>query len=405
MSRIRVYIAPFDTLGSYTAYQEVTDDVDGSISSINRQLDNSEFDLGSFKTGDISLKLRNEHGLYSDVGSIETIFNYKRSNSKVKITWEIEDDIVQCGFAVCGEVFLSEEVTLFEGLLNDESATEGLDDRKVQFRALSFESIFDKVIVDTGDFSNGDTVAQVAYAILNQTLVTELLTVSATNISIDSNVTIDDKTDFENLTLSDALKNLLEVGNSVLYIDSNIIYIAPRTPTATVQATFYGQGSEEGIENISNLGKINSGLKRCFNYWTWDEYSTYQQDSTSRSKYGARKKEVSHDFITNSNSKDTILTNLKDEFGSPKRELTMTTQITYDSLELMLLDRVNIDYPTPYFVAPGDTFPVFGSSKFGEARFPFGEWTLELTTSEYFKIMGIKIDLKRQNLKFKLREI
>ncbi len=405
MSQVKVYIAPFDNDGVYTDYQEVTSDVDSSIGSITRQLDNSEFDLGTFKTGDLSLKLRNEHGKYSDVGTIETMFRYKRSNSKVKITWEVEDDIVQCGFAVCGECFLSEEITIFEGLLSDESLLEGLDDRKVSLKVLSFESIFDKVIINTGDFSNGDSLESVLYDILNVDEVTSLLTISASNISLDSNINLDDKTELENETLSDALKSILTVGNAVLYIDANIVYIKPREASIELKSTFYGQGSDKGIESITKLGKINSGLKRCFNFWTWKDYVTSQQNVSSRAKYGSRKKEVGYDFITSSTSKDTVLTNSKDEFGSPKQELTLTTPLNYDTLELQLLDKINMDYPTPFFVAPGDVFPIFGSSVFGIARFPFGEWSLVLTETQHFKIMGIKIDLKNQNIDFKLREI
>ena len=405
MSQIKIYIAPFNNEGIYQDFIDITEDVDRSIGSITRKFDNSEFDLGTLRSSDISLKLRNEHGHYSDVDGVTTIFKYKRSGSKIKITWQIENDIVECGIAICGSSLLSEEITMFEGLLNDETTKEGLSDRTVNFTALSYESVFDGVVVDIATFDNADTIEEVLYKILNVTAVTNLLTVSASNISIDSNVAIDDKEDFENGNLNDVLKSLLTVGNSVLYIDNSIIYITPRTASATLKKTFYGQASDLGIEDVSSLGKISSGLNRTVNFASWDKYSTTQSDASSVSKYGAKTKEFNYAFITNNTSKDTILSAIVDEFKTPKKELTLTANINYETLALGMLDKINIDYPTPLFVASGDVFPLYGVAVYGVDSYPFAEYSTVLTPDIYFKIIGIKTNLNNDTIEFKIRSI
>jgi len=409
VSQVKFYIAPFDNLGAYTSYVDVTEDVSDSVGSITKKLDVSDFDLGTLRSSDISFRLRNDNGNYSDIDGVASIFKYKRSNSKVKVTWQIEDDIVECGYAVCGGASLSEEITLFEGLLNDETSKESLETSYIDFKALSFESLFDKEIIDTTDFDNGDTIAEVIYKMLsNNSNITSYLTVSSGNISYDTSngaITIDDKTELENQTFSEAFSDLLAAGNSIMYLDDSTIYVTPRTATATVQYTFYGQASDNGIESVAKISKISQGLNRTFNFASWEDYSTPQVNASSRSTYGTRKKEVGYDFITTNGTKDIILNNTVDEFGDPKRELELTSPITYNRLELGILDRVNIDYPTPVFIAPGDTFPIFGVSKYGTGRFPFAEASLVLTTTDYFKIIGYKIDLKSENIIFKLREI
>ena len=405
MSQIKVYIAPFDNEGLYQSFIDITEDVDRSIGSITKKFDNSEFNLGTFRSSDIGLTLRNEHGHYSDIDGIETIFKYKRSGSKIKITWQIENDDVECGIAICGSSLISEEIVIFEGLLNDESTKEDLFSRTINFTALSYESIFNDVVVDITTFDNADTIEEVLYKILNVSSVTGLLTLSASNISVDSNVAIDDKTDFENDKLNDTLKSLLTVGNSVLYISDSVIYITPRTASSTLQKTFYGQASDLGIEDVVNLGKISSGLNRTINFASWNDYATTQSDASSVSKYGAKTKELNYAFITNSTSKDTILAAIIAEFKTPEKELTLTANIGYETLSLGMLDKINIDYPTPLFVAEGDTFPLYGVAVYGVDYYPFAEYSTVLTTDIYFKIIGIKINLNNDTINFNIRGI
>ncbi len=410
MSRLKVYIAPFDTAGNYLDYVDVTDDVDErSISDISKQIDGNDFDLGTYRPADLNLKLTNDSGRYSDVGSPETIFNYKRSNSKVRVTWEIENDIVQCGFAICGEVFLSEEVVIFQGLLSDDATKEDLKSLKINFKLLSYEDLFKRDIVDTADFSNGDTIQSVIYDILiNADNAMNILTVDALDIEVEDSggpITVGDKTDFENNTVDEALKKLLEAGNAILYLDDVAIKTKPRDPSAEVIQTFRGQASDEGIEDIYNIRMISSGLSRTFNFWSWKDYTSSKKNESSRSTYGTRKKEIGLDFITSDSIKDNILESFKDEFGEPKREMTITVPLNYQTIDLFLLDRVNMDYPAPAQAVFGEDLPIWGNMIWGDFWWPYVDWSLELTEADHFKIMGQKYNLEKETIELKLREI
>ncbi len=87
MARVRAYIKPFLIDGTYGEWGEVTNDViAGSIGSISRALDVSEFDIGVFTNSSVSMELRNDHGRYSDIDSAYSIFRYRRAGSLVRLT-------------------------------------------------------------------------------------------------------------------------------------------------------------------------------------------------------------------------------------------------------------------------------------------------------------------------------
>ena len=242
MSRFKVYIKPFKSNGDYAdSYIDVSSDTDvQSIGSIKESIDQDEFEVGLFKFNQFRIVLNNIQGKYSDVGEPNTIFAHKRNDSLIKITWQIENDIVQCGTAVCGDPKLSEELTIFVGLLNDASLALDISNQKLNFQALGLESIFDRVEVNYASLSNGDTISEAIYTILNQTAITNLLTVSSLNIDPDTNVIIDDKSNLENTTVKEALNDLLFIGNAVLYTKDQIVYVQNRDATVSVGATFYG---------------------------------------------------------------------------------------------------------------------------------------------------------------------
>ena len=79
--------------------------------------------------------------------------------------------------------------------------------------------------------------------------------------------------------------------------------------------------------------------------------------------------------------------------------------MTYDLLDLKLLDKVAIDYPTLYFPADENALPLYGVAKFGVAKFPYGEWSLTFETTDNFKILGIETSLKKEEITFNLREV
>lgn len=401
----RVYIKPFDDNGNYADWVDVTGDTDlNAVSTISSDLDNTEYDIGVYRYSSFKLTLGNDHGRYSDVGSPKSIFRYKRSNSLVKVTWHPNEIEAIAGFTVAGAHLLGPVITMFTGLLSDESLAMDLDSQKLSFTVLGRESIFQKVIVPFADISDGQSIKSVIITLLDQPAITALLTVDSANINVGVDQNIDLKSSLENKTVQEALNNLLFASNSVLFIDGDAIKVAPRTATPAVQYTFYGQASEGGIENVQNIKAIKNGLAKTFNYISWKGVPLSDSDFTSVAKWGARKKEVDFEFYSNSTKRSNVLAAIKTEFAYPKQEFDLYTPLRYDNAEIGLLDRVSVDYPTVYY-STGSDIPICGIATCGDAVLPRAKWLFTLDPDAHYKVIGRSIDPKNSLLKLKLREI
>lgn len=404
---IRCYIKPFNDTGEYvTNWSEVTDYIDiGKIGTLKQELDNNEYDVGIFGYNSLSITLENESGIFSDIDATQSMFKYKRANSLFKITWSLNPHPLQCGLFVCGEGVLNDEIDLFTGLINDDSASSNINDQKIKFKILGKESIFSQEIVPYSDLSVGDLFSEALLTILDQTVITNVLTVSSGNISTGVDVTLDVITNFENQTVKEALDDLLEKSNSILYVKDDTIYIEPRTVHSALSYTFYGQAATDGIEDIQNIKNIKSGINKTFNFWTWKDTTLTSSNADSVLKNGYKKKEIDFDSITNTTKRQSILDSNKDEFGSPKQEFDLTAIMDYDTIDLFILDKVSVDYPTVLYAADENSLPIFGVAIFGEARFPYGEWSLIVDASTEFKILSRNLDTKSSLITFKLKEV
>lgn len=406
--RFRVYLKPFTEAGVYESdWTEVTGDVgDNGLSDIRQVLDDEEYNVGVFKYADFNLLLRNEHGLYSDVGTEQSIFRYKRSDTLVKITWQQQEFESLAGMVTAGE-FIAEnaEYTVFIGLLNDEASDTDIRDQVVSFKVLGRESIFTRIEVPYASIANGDTVKAIMLDLLDQAGITNLLTVNTLNINPSLNIVVDDVSGFENQTVKEALDDLLQISNSVLYIKDDTIYVSSRDESAAVEATFYGQASNDGIENIVDLTNIKNGLSRTFNFWTWEDTTLQSTESDSITRYGVKKKAISFESITNNTRRQQVLDAYRDEFGQPKTEFTLLTNITPEMLELDLLDKVTIDYPTVFYAAEDSDLPIYGVHEYGAVKYPIGVWSLTIPTSDSFKVMGKILKTKNRQIEFKFRKV
>lgn len=407
MGAINVYIKPFKTDGTYADdYINVTPDVDrASLSSISSSVDNSDFDVGVFSYDSFSIRLNNQSGMYSEVDNIESIFRYRRSNSKVKITWLFGDYELICGIAVCGQAVLGPEETIFEGLLSDISSTQNIKDQKITFNILGKESVFATVEAPYASFAISDTVAETIFKALDQTEITTNLVLDIDNINPKLDFALDDVTDFENVTVKEVLDDLLAASNSILAIESDTIYVKSRDESATLMRTFYGQASIEGVEDIINLADVRNGVNRMFNYWTWKDTSAVSKDATSIATYGVRKKEISYGFATGLTEQQAILDELKVEFSTPRMELTMSTPMLLEVLQLKLLDKIALDYPTTSTPIGDNLIPIIGVVRVGEFMVPYSEYSLTLLPTDYFKIIEREINLIAETVTFKLRAV
>lgn len=410
-----MYLKSFEEDGTYEVdFTEITNDV-VSVGAVQLGIENTEYDVGLIKTAGLQLVLRNDLGKFSEPENSKSIFKLKRKNSIIKITWDIRDYDLICGWFFPGVEPLGGEVEIFRGVLNEVNSASDIDKQQAKFTVLGFESLlsevtvpFDSITTDSENFpSPGDTISEALFKCLDQAPINELLTVDLSNFVCGYNTTVDEKEFLENKTVSEALKDLLLTGNSVLYIKNNTVYVSAREGSVDLKYTFYGQASIIGIENILGVPDYKDGLNRTFNYWTWKDTTLVSQDVASVDLYGIRKKEFSSPAIFNfSTTKiQASLDANKTEFAFPKIELELQTPMTYSTLALEILDKVSIDYPTIYSPADSNLLPRYGLSNYGAVRYPYAQQSLTITPERRFKIINKKIDVTKQIVSFKLREM
>jgi hypothetical protein len=397
-----IYLNPFDDEGQYSGWVDITSDVIlDSLGTVSQGLDNTQFDIGIFKNSAFNLVLKNDSGRYSDVDNVKSIFHTARAGSQVKITWQW--DVPLAGTAVAGDTWLcEEEIEIFKGIINDDGTSQDVDSNQIKFNVQGRESLFSSEVVPISSIANGDLLSEVIYACLNQVGITNLLTVDQANIVCGNDLAIDDKASLEGKTVLEAVKDLLLVSNSILFIDGDTVYVSARTPSTDVEGNFYGQGSSLGPENIQNLKSINSGLAKVFNYLVWQSTTTIIQDGTSVNTYGARKKSIGFDPINDTTKRQSVLQAIVDEFKNPKQEFDLYTPITFQNASLKLLDKCSIDYPIVY-VPNENPVAICGVAVCGEWWTPKAQWDFKIDPLDYYKIINRSVDMKNSILKFRMR--
>lgn len=403
---IRVYLTPLDDLGGFSSEIEITNYVDlSSIGSVKRSLDNSTYDIGLLRYNNLTLKLHNASGKFSDVESLTSVFRYSRSGSKVRVTWAPGPTLV-CGMFICGEAILSEEVDIYRGILNDDTAKMNANDQIVSFQVLSYESQISKVLVPFDELETGDWLSDVLYKTLNQAPITRYAAVVEADINLHVDYEIDDIAWFENKTGKEAVEKILQVSNSILYFDETGFKASGREPSESVAMHFYGQASLIGNENIVDIREFRDGRNRVINHVRWGDEGAAAQGPFSIDKWGVYTKELSADFITDPAKQLVSAEAIVEEFENPQKEFELVGLLGADTIGLKFKDRIDIDYPT--VVVPASLqLPVVGVAKIGaiETPLPGVLWEFQLTQEENFKIMEIEMDLKKELISFGLRRI
>jgi hypothetical protein len=413
MARVRVYLKTFNPDGTYVDdWVEVTKDVVAQqVGNIRLQLDVSEYDVGIFTNSGFALTLRNGHGLYSDVGESESIFYYKRSDTLVKVTWDNADHDYFAGISRSDDP-LHYEQQVFIGLLSDEATKLQLRSQLIGFNVLGLDAIFERVIApDWGSTPPANnlvsTLIQSICATVDAAISDTIFTVDNARIVPGNDVTFDVLTGFLNKSCKEVLRDLLTASNSVLYMDDTTPVVSARTASAAVVKSFYGPASVLAPENIIDLKDIRTGLNRTFNFVTWiDEANGYNdsaEDSSSVLQYTARTKNVTMEGITTQATRQAVIEAIKTEFANPKQELTLVTPMDYETLALGLLDRVDIDFPRVPVSA--SLLPIYGVAAYGEAEYPMVLSSFFIDSSTPFKVIGIELDMKRNQVSLALRRI
>jgi hypothetical protein len=404
MGFFKVYLAPFDDEGNYLPFEDITKYVNaGALGDIQVSLDGSEYQVGVFTFSNLNLRLNNVGGQFSDIDQSQSFFRFRRGDSKVKVTWQFTDKD-ECGVVDVDDAWLAEEIEIYKGLVSDESFATDLKTQQVSVTVLGFESIFAKTIVPFDTVSASDLVSTTIFNILNQAAITNLLTLDIANITPNIDQAIDSISSLQNKTVKEGLDTLLTCSNSVLYIVNDTIYVAPRTPSAAVEATFYGQASAAGAESIVDINDLRNGVSRVFNFITWKNATNSVTSAESVTRYGNKKKELDFTIFTNSTKINNILNSILDEFADAKQEFNVVVALNYSTLDLKLLDRVIIDYPTVY-VNSETGLPICGIAEWGDFVLPAALWSLTIDDDAPYKIINKKINCKNQTITFRVRKI
>lgn len=409
MSRFRCYIQPFDDLGAYSGvWHDITDDVDfDGMGKLSRKVDANDYDVGVFKFTSFNVTLFNSSGRYADPSVFQSLFRYKVANTLFKITWDANDYYCRAGMCKAGAITLFSETEIFRGFVDDTPAQMDIDTQKIQLSVLGYESIFEQVL-NPGTLLNGDIFSALIYKLLNQTEITDLMTLSIGNINLGiDGYTVDDVTQYDNQTVNDILNKLLFLSNSVLYVNLGVIYIVPRNGSGSSQFTFRGQASTDGIENILNINNLNTGANKMFNFWTWEDATPTSIDNASVTAHGYSRKQVNsvpEILVSNTTLIQVLLDAYVAQFKDLKQEFDLMTPVKADTFDLFLMDHVTVDYPTVVVSADSNPIPLYGVAIYGDARYPISQWQLTIPITDDYQITGWAVDIKNQNFIFTLKK-
>lgn len=232
----------------------------------------------------------------------------------------------------------------------------------------------------------GAFISNMIKSCLNRPKLTSVMTYDAAQVNPGLDVQLDIPTKYENKTVKELLQDLLLISNSVLVIEDDVMVVKPRTESADLRATFYGPGSTLGSENVIMIENIKEGTNRLFNYFTWKDTTLLAENAGTVSTYGVRKREISIESVTVDTTQLSILNELLGEFGEPKDEMTLIAPLSYATLAIGLLGKVNMDVPE--VVLNGRTRSSFSRN-----------------TDQYYKVIQEKIDLKKDLIQLTLRRI
>jgi len=222
---------------------------------------------------------------------------------------------------------------------------------------------------------------------------------------VDTDAASDAVASLEDLSVREAMDELLLLSNSIMFIEGETIKVRGRDASATSQKTFYGQASLNGAENISAITGHNNGIHRVFNSFTWKNEDGKQFDATSITNNGLKRKEIDSAIFTDTTKQNTILSALLTEFKDKKTEFNLTGILDYSTITLKLLDKVTVDYPTIHIAAAGSELPILGAAILGTAVLPSGLFALTISDADEYKIIKKKYDLIKQEITFKLRQV
>lgn len=400
------------------AYIDVTEYVSTeSIGRLRESLDFNEFAIGIVRNDTIKLTVNNETGLFSEPGGSNSIFSSARQGSAVRISYRETFAAALSGIATAGSLTtarMSPRVTLYEGVLSDESLTIDTENYTISFDVMSFLSVLDTVNIPATSLAG--TASGAIGTILDGSAFNTYCDGVGATISVPVDVTLDDVTSLDNKSSRQALSDLLVVTNSVLLIDyvpnslnatlfgKNNVRVIPRDPAATVKKAFYSQDSTLGFENIQKVRQFRTGKNRLFNQVQFGSDGAVVKDTSSINQDGLRIKTLTSDLVTTNSKQQAIVNTYLTEFGTKRKEFDLDVPLTYENMEIKLLDRVTIDYPSK-FLDDTETVSRYGSAEYNNNNYAEVLDGFSLSNNEPFKVYERSINFKSDTVTLKVRGI
>ena len=323
----KVYLTPLVTEGVYGTEIEISEYVvAGNLSSVKKNTDSDDYNIGEYLLGTFDLTCTNYKGEFNE-SDPRSFFQLKRDQAKIRVVYF--DDLTTSSAS-------------FKGLISDEGTRLDSDNDRIKIRVMALDSILSKVQIGIGDIPNGTLFSAAIKLILNVSEITAILTYDADEIDVSLDLAIDDGSVFDETSTWDTLKQLLIASNSVVYIDNETIKVKTRDEDTGLISYFYGSGDTLDRENITKISKYNNGKHRIFNSIIIN--GTVYSDDVSVGWFGLRQKSFTLSFITDTDKQTLIAKELVNQFRYPRIEFELTTK-TQIANEVDFFDTIGVDHP------------------------------------------------------------
>lgn len=388
----KVFLTPLISLNTYDDEVEITDlvKIDG-LGALIRGFDGSDYDIGLYTFGDLTIKALNKNGYFSDPNlDSRSVFKWGRDQSKVRVVFSNDTDTIT-----------------FRGLINDDATREDGVTERITFRVLSQDAVLKMNSVSGGTIDDGDLVSLAMFTILNQTGITKVLSIDQADIVPGLDFEIDDASELDNLSVRDAMSQLLQASNSVMLIENgNEVVVRTRGHREHEDILeLHGPYDEHRRENIIDLFEYNTGRHRAFTSVRIN--NTVATNTPHAEDFGFRQKKFTFDFVTDPTTITTIAETLLDEFDTPKIETRVKLQ-TALAKDFDLLDVVSINYPLRWQKFKGSQFaPIIGVTEIGETTEPLPSTygSIKIDRAVGFKITEIEEDPTSFTTTLRLRQL
>ena len=385
----KIYLTPKISEFVYgTEIQVSAEIIYNGIKTMKKSIDSSDYEVGVYTYGDISLKLINKNGKYNDETDGRSIFEYTRDLAKIRVVYSDNNG----------------DITRFNGLINEEATKQDLEKEEITFRVLSNDSVIRTTKVSSGVIVDGVLASSAIKTVLNQTKIVSDLNYDASNIAVDYDFTIDDGSQFDNKNARKALNDLLVATNSVLLIDSSDnMVVQARTVESVSVLNLFGPYDLKNRQNIHNVKKYNQGRHRTF---TAVKIGNIEVDDDGYvADYGYRQLKKTLAFFTDKETQSEIATINLNEFKRPFIELTVEvpTHIVKNS---KLLDPVSLDYPLRVKRMEDKFLPIVGVTKIDDTEMvlPYTFGNKDIRPDVAFKIIEIAENPTKFSTILKLRQ-